>query len=171
MPLSGCSVPPAIVPADGGQADPAAQFAKLPNEQQGTLIVGAETPAGCRKGVACHSVRSLAEEMFDGQILPGAFLHYRKVRGRELYRQPTRGGFSTVGTIVTIHRLALQDRSSWTERTMPKNPEPFKLTCAACPLYWARRQRAASRKLLVSTVCTRTSMTSSDHARTVSAKH
>ena len=77
--------------------------------------------------------------------------------GRELYRQPTRGGFSTVGTIVIIHRCGLQDRSSWTDLTMPKNLEPFKLSPTGRPLYWARRQRVASRKLLVSTVCTMTS--------------
>jgi hypothetical protein len=81
---------------------------------------------------------------------------------RDLYRQPTRGGFSTVGTIVTIHRGGLWDRPSWTDRTMPKNLDPFKLSSAARPLYWARRQRVASRKLLVSTVCT---MTSSGQAR------
>jgi hypothetical protein len=89
------------------------------------------------------------------------------ISGRELYRQPTRGGFSTVGTIVTIHRCGQLDRSSWTDRTMPKNLDPFKLSSAARPLYWARRQRVASRKLVVSTVCT---MTSSGHARTVPVK-
>ena len=78
-------------------------------------------------------------------------------RPRQLYRQPTRGGFSTAGTIVTIHRCGLRDRSSWTDRTMPKNLDPFKLSSAARPLYWARRQRVASRKLLVSIVCTMTS--------------
>jgi hypothetical protein len=82
--------------------------------------------------------------------------------GRELYRQPTRGGFSTVGTIVTIHRCGLRDRSSRTDRTMPKNLDPFKLSSAARPLYWTRRQSVASRRLVVSTVCT---MTSSGHAR------
>jgi hypothetical protein len=59
------------------------------------------------------------------------------VLGRELYRQPRRGAFSTVGTIVTIHRCGLQDRSSWTDRTTPKNFDPFKLSSAARPLYWA----------------------------------
>ena len=44
----------------------------------------------------------------------------RQFLGRELYRQPTRGGFSTFGAIVTIHRGGLRDRSSWTARTMPK---------------------------------------------------
>jgi hypothetical protein len=56
---------------------------------------------------------------------------------RVVYRQPTRGGFSTVGTIATIHRRGLRDRSSWTDRTMPKNLDPFKLSSAARPLYWA----------------------------------
>ena len=41
----------------------------------------------------------------------------------DLYRQPT-GGFSTVGTIVTIHRCGLRNRSCWTDRTMPKNFDP-----------------------------------------------
>jgi hypothetical protein len=76
---------------------------------------------------------------------------------RDLYRQPTRGGFSTVGTIVTIHRCGLWDRSSWTDRTMPKNLDPFKLSSAVRPLYWAQRQRRASTELLVSTLCTMTS--------------
>jgi hypothetical protein len=58
---------------------------------------------------------------------------------------------------VTIHRWGLQDRSSWTDRTMPKTLDPFKLSSTARPLYWARRQRVASRKLFVSTVCTMTS--------------
>jgi hypothetical protein len=80
-----------------------------------------------------------------------------RFRPRQLYRQPTRGGFSTVGTIVTIHRCELRDRSSWTDRTMPKNLDPFKLSSAVRPLYWARRQRWASTELLVSTVCTMTS--------------
>jgi hypothetical protein len=59
--------------------------------------------------------------------------------------------------IVTIHRIGLEERSSWTDRTTPKNLEPFKLSSAARPLYWARRQRVASRKLLVSIVCKMTS--------------
>jgi len=88
-------------------------------------------------------------------------------RERKLYRQPTRGGFSTVGTIVTIHRCGLRDRSSWTDRTMPKNLDPFKLSSATRPLYRARRQRVASRKLLVSTVC---KVTSSGHPQRVSVK-
>jgi len=86
---------------------------------------------------------------------------------RDLYRQPTRGGFSTVGTIVIIHRCGLRDRSSWTDRTMPKNFDPFKVSSAGRPLYWALRQRRASTELLVSTVCM---MTSSGHPRTVSVK-
>ncbi len=52
---------------------------------------------------------------------------------RGLYRQPTRGGFSTVGTIVTIHRCGLRERSSWTDRTKPKNLDPFKLSSAVRP--------------------------------------
>jgi len=84
-------------------------------------------------------------------------------RASFLYRQPTRGGFSTVGTIVTIHRCGLRDRSSWTDRTMPKIFDPFKLSSAVRPLYWARRQRWASAELLVSTVCTMTSSGQAAH--------
>ena len=83
--------------------------------------------------------------------------------GRKLYRQPTRRGFSAVGTIVTIHRGGAQDRSSWTARTVPKNLEPFKLSSAGRPRYWTKRQRRASTGLVISTVCT---MTSSGQART-----
>jgi len=93
-------------------------------------------------------------------ITLGGWLGY--LQECDLYRQPTRGGFSTVGTIVIIHRCEPRDRSSWTDRTMPKNIDPFKLSSAGRPRYWARRQRVASRKLLVSTVCT---MTSSGQAR------
>ena len=50
-----------------------------------------------------------------------------------LYRQPTRAGFSTIGTTVTIHCGGLLDRSSWTDRTMPKNLEPLRLSPAGCP--------------------------------------
>src|SRR5258708_2430672 len=85
-------------------------------------------------------------------------------RASFLYRQPTRGGFSTVGTIVTIHRRGLRDRSSWTDRTMPKNFNPFKLSSAVRPLYWARRHRRASTELLVSTVCTMTSSGQAAHS-------
>ena len=56
----------------------------------------------------------------------------------------------------------MQDRSSWTDRTMPKNLEPFKLSSAGRPRYWALRQRRASTELVVSTVCT---ITSSGQAR------
>jgi hypothetical protein len=56
--------------------------------------------------------------------------------------------------IVTIHRGGLLDGSSLTDRTTPKIVDPFKVSAAACPLYWARRQRWASMELLVSTVCT-----------------
>src|SRR4029077_17147569 len=76
---------------------------------------------------------------------------------RKLYRQPTRGGFSTVGTIVTIHRCGMLNRSSWTDRTKPKNLDPFKPNSFARPQYWARRQRRASTELVVSTVCILTS--------------
>jgi hypothetical protein len=83
--------------------------------------------------------------------------------GRKLYRQPRRRGFSAVGTIVTIHRGGVQDRSSWTARTTPKNLEPFKLSSAGRPRYWALRQRRASTGLVISTVCTMTSSGQAAH--------
>src|SRR5882724_7469829 len=86
----------------------------------------------------------------DSQLTSIAFFEFQ-IYGRELYRQPTRGRFCTVGTIVIIHRCGLRDRSSWTDRTMPKNLDPFKLSSVARPLYWARRQRLASTELVVST--------------------
>jgi len=81
--------------------------------------------------------------------------------GRKLYRQPTR---AAVGTIVTIHRGGVQDRSSWTARTVPKNLEPFKLSSAGRPRYWALRQRRASTGVVISTVCTMTSSGQTAHA-------
>ena len=74
-----------------------------------------------------------------------------------------RGGFSTFGTIVTIHRRGMLDRSSWTDRTMPKIFDPFKLSSTIRPLYWAQRQRRASTELVVSTVCTMTSSGQAAH--------
>jgi hypothetical protein len=62
---------------------------------------------------------------------------YSRRNKRDLLRQPTNGGFSTIGTIVTIHRRGTRDRSSWTDRTVPKNFDPFKLSSAVRPLYWA----------------------------------
>src|SRR6266404_4635488 len=82
----------------------------------------------------------------------------------DLLPQPTRGGFSNIGTIVTIHRGGTRDRSSRTDRTMPKNFDPFKLSSAVRPLYWALRQRRASTELLVSTVCTMTSFGQAAHS-------
>jgi hypothetical protein len=89
---------------------------------------------------------------------------YSRRNKRDLLRQPTKGGFSTVGTIVTIHRRGLRDGSSWTDRTMPKNFDPFKLSSAVRPKYWALRQRRASTELLVSTVCTMTSFGQAAHS-------
>ena len=89
---------------------------------------------------------------------------YSRRNKRDLLRQPTKGGFSTIGTIVTIHRRGPRDRSSWTDRTMPKNFDPFKLSSAVRPKYWALRQRRASTELLVSTVCTMTSFGQAAHS-------
>ena len=47
---------------------------------------------------------------------------------------------------------------------MPKNLDPFKLSSAVRPLYWARRQRRASTELVVSTVCTMTSSGQAAHS-------
>jgi len=89
------------------------------------------------------------DENYDRATEPAKFL--------VLYRQPTRAGFSTIGTTVTIHCGGLLDRSSWTDRTMPKNLEPLRLSPAGCPRYWAKRQRRASTAFVISTVCTMTS--------------
>ena len=89
---------------------------------------------------------------------------YSRRNKRDLLRQPTKGGFSTIGTIVTIHRRGTRDRSSWTDRTTPKNFDPFKLSSAVRPKYWAWRQRRASTELLVSTVCTMTSFGQAAHS-------
>jgi hypothetical protein len=56
------------------------------------------------------------------------------------------------------------NRSSWTDRTMPKIFDPFKLSSAVRPQYWARRQRRASTELVVSTVCTMTSSGQAAHS-------
>src|SRR5207248_11239305 len=80
---------------------------------------------------------SRRERDTDGKSSANATLIRHRSRASFLYRQPTREGFSTVGTIVTIHRCGLRDRSSWTDRTKPKNLDPFKLSSAARPLYWA----------------------------------
>jgi hypothetical protein len=40
-----------------------------------------------------------------------------------------------VGTTVMIHRGGLVDGSSNTDRTMPKNLEPFRLSSAGSPRY------------------------------------
>ena len=61
---------------------------------------------------------------------------------------------SPFGMIVTIHRGALPDRSSLTDRTRPKTVDPLSFSAVVSPLYWARRQRWASLESLVSTVCT-----------------
>jgi hypothetical protein len=65
--------------------------------------------------------------------------------------------------IVTIHRCGKQDRSSWTDRTTPKNLEPFTLSSAGRPRYCALRQRLASTELVVSIVCTMTSLVRPAH--------
>jgi hypothetical protein len=58
------------------------------------------------------------------------------------------------------HRCGLRDRSCWTDRTKPKNFDPFKLSSAVRPVYWARRQRRPSTELL----CTMTSSGSAAHS-------
>lgn len=48
---------------------------------------------------------------------------------------------SPFAMIVTIHRGALPDRSSLTDRTRPKTVDPLSFSAVGSPLYWARRQR------------------------------
>src|SRR6516164_5197837 len=52
--------------------------------------------------------------------------------GRKLYRQPTRRGFSAVGTIVTIHRGGMQDRSG-RARYQSNLKLPFKVAAKRNP--------------------------------------
>jgi hypothetical protein len=47
---------------------------------------------------------------------------------------------------------------------MPKILDPFKLSSAVRPQYWARRQRWASTELVISTVCTMTSSGQAAHS-------
>jgi len=47
---------------------------------------------------------------------------------------------------------------------MPKIFDPFKLSSAVRPQYWARRQRWASTELVISTVCTMTSSGQAAHS-------
>ena len=42
-----------------------------------------------------------------------------------------------LGTTVTVHRIGLLDLTSITERTIPVTGNPFNITVAFSPRYWA----------------------------------
>jgi hypothetical protein len=68
-----------------------------------------------------------------------------------------------VGTTETIQRAGLLDLTSMTERTIPVTGNPFNMTVAFWPRYWAKRQRRASIGSVISTGCM-------DHQRSRYAK-
>jgi hypothetical protein len=57
------------------------------------------------------------------------------------------------GTTETIQRAGLLDLTSMTERTIPVTGNPFNMTVAFWPRYWAKRQRRASIGSVISTAC------------------
>ena len=73
---------------------------------------------------------------------------------RSNYGADERERASSFAMIVTTHRGALPDRSSFTDRTRPKIVDPLTFSAVGNPLYWARRQRRASLESLISNVCT-----------------
>jgi hypothetical protein len=58
-----------------------------------------------------------------------------------------------LGTTETIQRVGLLGLTSITERTIPVTGNPFNITVAFSPRYWARRQRWASIRSVISIVC------------------
>jgi hypothetical protein len=58
-----------------------------------------------------------------------------------------------LGTTVTTQRVGSLDLTSITERTIPVTRNPFKITVAFWPRYWAQRQRRASIRSVISKVC------------------
>src|SRR5258708_22826629 len=58
-----------------------------------------------------------------------------------------------LGTTETIQRIGLLDLTSITERTIPVTGNPFNITVAFWPRYWAQRQRRASIRSVISIVC------------------
>jgi hypothetical protein len=52
-----------------------------------------------------------------------------------------------------VQRRGLLDLCSLTERTIPVTGNPFSITVAFSPRYWAKRQRRASVGLVISIVC------------------
>jgi hypothetical protein len=64
-------------------------------------------------------------------------------------------GISTypMSATVTVHRVGLLDITSIIEPTIPATGNPFNITIAFSPRYWAYRQRRASRGSVISTVC------------------
>jgi hypothetical protein len=57
------------------------------------------------------------------------------------------------GTTETIQRAGFLDLTSMTERTIPVTGNPFNITVAFWPRYWAKRQRRASFGSVISTGC------------------
>src|ERR1700737_4775562 len=57
------------------------------------------------------------------------------------------------GTTETIQRIGLLDGTSITERTIPVTGNPFNITVAFSPRNWARRERRASTRSVISIVC------------------
>ena len=58
-----------------------------------------------------------------------------------------------LGITETIQRVGLLDLTSITERTIPVTGNPFKITVAFSPRYWAKRPRRASIGFVISIVC------------------
>jgi hypothetical protein len=56
-------------------------------------------------------------------------------------------------TTVTIQCVGLLDLTSMTERTIPVTGNPFSITVAFSPRYWAKRPRRASIGSVISIVC------------------
>ena len=57
------------------------------------------------------------------------------------------------GTTETIQRAGLLALTSMTERTIPVTGNPFNITVAFWPRYWAKRQRRASFGSVISIGC------------------
>ena len=60
---------------------------------------------------------------------------------------------SCLGTTMIVHRVVELDLSSLTDRTIPVIGNPFNITVAFSPRYWAKRQRRASSGSVISIVC------------------
>jgi hypothetical protein len=58
-----------------------------------------------------------------------------------------------LGTTVTVQCMGLLDLTSITERTISVTGDPFNITVAFWPRYWAKRQRRASIGSVISMAC------------------